>query len=179
MTKIFEFAKKNAVVLIAAAAAVITSFIVPPDKEYLGYFDFKTLSCLFCVLCVVGALRNIRFFYTIAKAIVKSSKNLIDGVSNYQEIAGKGITATLNGKNVICSNYKFLEENGVKFNKIEELATIVYLAVDGKYAGAVLLTDELRKEAYGAIHELYEYGAQKTVQSPCILINQHILSFVN
>ena len=101
--------------------------------------------------------------HPIAKAIVKSSKNLIDGVSNYQEIAGKGITATLNGKNVICGNYKFLEENGVKFNKIEELATIVYLAVDGKYAGAVLLTDELRKEAYGAIHELYEYGVEKTV----------------
>ena len=75
MTRIFEFAKKNAVVLIAALAATVTCFIVPPDAEYLGYFDFKTLSCLFCVLCVVGALRNIRFFYTIAKAIVKRFKN--------------------------------------------------------------------------------------------------------
>ncbi len=75
MTKIIDFTKKNAVVLIAATAAAITCFIVPPDNEYLGYFDFKTLSCLFCVLCVVGALRNIRFFYTIAKAIVKRFKN--------------------------------------------------------------------------------------------------------
>ena len=75
MIKAFDFAKKNAVVLIAALAAIITSFIVPPDGEYLNYFDFKTLSCLFCVLCVVGALRNIRFFYTIAKAIVKKFKN--------------------------------------------------------------------------------------------------------
>ena len=75
MIKAFDFAKKNAVVLIAALAAIITSFIVPPDSEYLNYFDFKTLSCLFCVLCVVGALRNIRFFYTIAKAIVKKFKN--------------------------------------------------------------------------------------------------------
>ena len=61
--------------LIAALAAIITSFIVPPDKQYLGYFDFKTLTCLFCVLAVVCALRNIRFFYTMAKAIVRKFKN--------------------------------------------------------------------------------------------------------
>ena len=74
-TKIISFAKSNAVVLIAALAAVITSFIVPPDREYLGYFDFKTLTCLFCVLAVVCALRNIRFFYTMAKAIVRKFRN--------------------------------------------------------------------------------------------------------
>ncbi len=61
--------------LIAALAALITSIIVPPDREYLGYFDFKTLTCLFCVLAVVCALRNIRFFYTMAKAIIRKFKN--------------------------------------------------------------------------------------------------------
>ena len=75
MTKIKSFIKTNAVVLIAALAAIITSFIVPPDREYLDYFDFKTLTCLFCVLAVVCALRNIRFFYTLAKAIVRKFKN--------------------------------------------------------------------------------------------------------
>ena len=74
-TKILNFAKSNAVMLIAALAAVVTSFIVPPDQQYLGYFDFKTLTCLFCVLAVVCALRNIRFFYTMAKAIVRKFKN--------------------------------------------------------------------------------------------------------
>jgi hypothetical protein len=52
---------------VALLAALITSFIVPPDKEYIDYFDFKTLTCLFCVLAVVCALKNIRFFYTLAK----------------------------------------------------------------------------------------------------------------
>ena len=75
MTKVLSFAKKNAVVLIAALAAIITSVIVPPDEKYIGYFDFKTLTCLFCVLAVVCALRNIRFFYTMAKAIVRRFKN--------------------------------------------------------------------------------------------------------
>ena len=66
--------KKNVVMLVALAAALITMFIVPPDKEYLGYFDFKTLTCLFCVLAVVCALKNIRFFYLLAKKIVELFK---------------------------------------------------------------------------------------------------------
>ena len=73
--RVIAFVKTNAVVLIAALAALVTSFIVPPDSEYLGYFDFKTLTCLFCVLAVVCALRNIRFFYTMAKAIIRKFKN--------------------------------------------------------------------------------------------------------
>ncbi len=75
MKKVLAFGKKNAVALIAALCALVTSIIVPPDKEYLGYFDFKTLTCLFCVLGVVCALRNIRFFYTLAKAIIRKFKN--------------------------------------------------------------------------------------------------------
>ena len=71
MKNIFHYVKKNAVMFIALAAAIITSFIVPPDKAYLDYFDLKTLTCLFCVLAVVCALRNIRFFYALAQKIVQ------------------------------------------------------------------------------------------------------------
>ena len=67
--------KNNAVTFIAAFCALVTAFFVPPDKEYLSYFDFKTLTCLFCVLAVVCALRNVRFFYNLAKSIVKRFKN--------------------------------------------------------------------------------------------------------
>lgn len=73
--RILHILKENAVLIIAICAAVITSFIVPPDAEYLNYFDFKTLACLFGVLAVVCALRNIRFFYTLAKAIVRKFRN--------------------------------------------------------------------------------------------------------
>ncbi len=69
-----RFAKKNVVMLIALFAAVITSIIVPPDRQYLEYFDFRTLTCLFCVLAVVCALKNIRFFYMLARKIVQVFK---------------------------------------------------------------------------------------------------------
>jgi Na+/H+ antiporter NhaD/arsenite permease-like protein len=69
------FVRKNLVMVIAFFAAVITMFIVPPDGQYLQYFDFKTLTCLFCVLAVVCALRNIRFFYVLARKVVRMFKN--------------------------------------------------------------------------------------------------------
>ncbi len=71
MAKFVGFIKKNAVMCIAFFAALITAFIIPPDKDYLGYFDFKTLTCLFCVLAVVCALKNIGFFFHLAHTIVR------------------------------------------------------------------------------------------------------------
>jgi len=74
--KVLRFIKKNAVFCIAAVAAVVTCFFVPPDIEYLEYFDFKTLSCLFITLAVVCALRNIKFFTILARKLVKLAGNL-------------------------------------------------------------------------------------------------------
>lgn len=69
------FVKKNTVMVIAFLAAAITTTFVPIDAQYLGYFDFKTLTCLFCVLAVVCALKDIRFFYMLARRIVHLFRN--------------------------------------------------------------------------------------------------------
>ena len=74
--KIKKFIKQNTVLCIAALAALITCFLVPPDKEYLGYFDLKTLSCLLITLAVIVALRRIRFFSTLARRIVLMTGSL-------------------------------------------------------------------------------------------------------
>ena len=70
-----SFLKKNIVMVIAMLAAIITCFLVPPDKAYLAYFDVKTLTCLFCVLAVVCALKNINFFYMLAKKLIQIFRN--------------------------------------------------------------------------------------------------------
>ena len=75
LSAVARFVKANAVMTIAFAAALLSSLAVPVDGEYLGYFDFKTLTCLFCVLAVVCALKNIRFFYILAEKIVRCCKN--------------------------------------------------------------------------------------------------------
>lgn len=73
--RLLAFSKKNPVTVIAFFAALITMFFVPVDHAYLGYFDCKTLTCLFCVLAVVCALKNIRFFYLLALKLVHCFKN--------------------------------------------------------------------------------------------------------
>ena len=70
-----NFLRTNTVLAIAIGAAVVTSVAVPPDAEYLGYFDFKTLTCLFCTLACICALRNMKFFVTLARRIIRLCKN--------------------------------------------------------------------------------------------------------
>ena len=73
---VLRFVKKNIVFCVAAVAAAVTCFLVPPDATYLGYFDWKTLACLFLTLAVVCALRNIKFFTIVARRLVRISGNL-------------------------------------------------------------------------------------------------------
>ncbi len=73
---IFKFIKKNTVFSIAVLAALITCIFVPLDKEYLSYFDWSTLACLFLTLAVVCALRNIKFFTILARKLVLITGNL-------------------------------------------------------------------------------------------------------
>lgn len=68
--------KKNVVLIIAVCAALITCIFVPFDAEYGGYFDLRTLSCLFCTLAVVAAFRNIHFFVWLADVIVRRFGNM-------------------------------------------------------------------------------------------------------
>ena len=73
--RLLSFASKNIVLVIAATLAFASCLVVKPDAKYLGYFDFKTLSCLFCTLAVICALKNIRFFTITAKKIVTLTGN--------------------------------------------------------------------------------------------------------
>ena len=65
-----DFVRKNIVLVIACIAAVLTCFIVPPDDAYLGYVDVKTIACLFSILAVVGAMRNLGMFQYAARKII-------------------------------------------------------------------------------------------------------------
>lgn len=76
ISSIGHFLKKNVVMTVAFVAAFITSMIIPPDSKYLSYFDVKTLTCLFCVLAVVCALKNVNFFYILAQKIVRLFGNI-------------------------------------------------------------------------------------------------------
>lgn len=69
--KLLRWCKANAMPVIAVLAAAVTAAFVPPDAAYLGYYDVKTLSCLLCVLAVVGALRRVGLFPLLAQRLVQ------------------------------------------------------------------------------------------------------------
>ena len=76
MKYVARFIRGHIVFAIATALAIITAFIIPPDSQYLDYVDFKTLACLFSTLCVVCALKNIKFFTILARKIIHVTPNL-------------------------------------------------------------------------------------------------------
>lgn len=65
-----NFIMKNMIVFIAFTLSLITVFFVPIDKEYLYYIDFKTISCLFLISCIISAFKDINFFYAVARHII-------------------------------------------------------------------------------------------------------------
>ena len=71
-----DFAKSHVVLLVAIAAAAVTCIFVPPDAAYADYFDLDTLSCLFCTLAVVSALKERHFFEWLAGKIVSAFGNM-------------------------------------------------------------------------------------------------------
>ncbi len=68
--KIRDFAKKEVVLSVAIICTIVTLFFVPVDKEYLGYFEYKTLVALFCMLAVVAGLKNTNVFELISKKLI-------------------------------------------------------------------------------------------------------------
>ena len=71
---IWSFAKKEVVLSIAFVAMIVTMFFVPVDREYLGYFEHKTLIALFCMLAVVAGLKNTNVFELISKKLISLFK---------------------------------------------------------------------------------------------------------
>lgn len=71
MQKIKEFVKKEVVLVAALVLAVVSMFVITPDKEYLGYIDFKTLSTLFCLMAVMAGLQEVGVFRFVAQKLLQ------------------------------------------------------------------------------------------------------------
>lgn len=84
-------------------------------------------------------------------------------VSDNQEIAGHGLRAMVDGHIVLAGNGKLMSQMGVIYQECDSAGTVVYVAVDGVYAGAVVISDTVKEEASLAIRDLKKVGVKKTV----------------
>ena len=73
---LWNWCKKEAVLSVAVILAVVSSFLVHPDKEYLGYIDFRTLAILFCLMAVMAGLQQIGLFGYVAEKLLKLVKHV-------------------------------------------------------------------------------------------------------
>ena len=94
--------------------------------------------------------------HPIAKAIQYTYQNEVDQtkISDMQEIAGRGISITLENHQVLVGNYKMMVENGVDCKQYKEPGTYVYVAEDRRFLGCILLKDIIKKDAASAINHL-------------------------
>jgi Cd2+/Zn2+-exporting ATPase len=81
----------------------------------------------------------------------------------YQEIAGMGVKALVNGKTALAGNAKLMAREGVAFSPCAEAGALVYLAVDGVYAGLIVVNDEIKSDSAAAVRELRRLGVQDVV----------------
>ncbi len=84
-------------------------------------------------------------------------------ISNYEEIAGYGVRAMVNGKTVHAGNHKLMQSINVSYSDIQQIGTVVHVAADGVYAGNIIISDEIKEDAYKTIQELKKAGIKNTV----------------
>lgn len=103
--------------------------------------------------------------HPIALSIMKAYGKDIDksAVTDYNEIAGHGIKAKIHGKEVLFGNAKLMETENIEYSKADTIGTVVYGAIDGKYAGYIVISDEIKEDSPKAIDSLKALGVKKTV----------------
>ena len=103
--------------------------------------------------------------HPISKSLQKAYAKDIDKntVTDVEEISGHGLTAKVNGVSVAAGNAKLMKKLGLEYSDCDKTGTVVHIAVDGKYAGYILISDTLKPTSVEAIAALKKMGIEKTV----------------
>lgn len=103
--------------------------------------------------------------HPISKSIKKAYNNTIDEeeIIDSQEISGKGIEAKIGNQDVLAGNEKLMNEKGIEFEKCTHIGSVVYVAIDGKYVGHIVIADKIKEDAKRTIEELKKNNIKQTV----------------
>ena len=103
--------------------------------------------------------------HPIAKSVKKAYNKEIDEniIKNPQELSGKGIWAKIDEKDILVGNEKLMVEEKIDFKKCDEVGTILYVAIDKKYVGYVLIADKIKQDSPKTIRELKAMNIKETV----------------
>ncbi len=103
--------------------------------------------------------------HPIAKSVLAAYKKEIDkaAITDYKEIAGHGASVVADGRNILAGSIRLMKAENVSCTACDKVGTKVYVAVDGKYAGCIIIADEVKPDSLTAICGLKQNGVEKTV----------------
>ena len=103
--------------------------------------------------------------HPIAESVKQAYKKEIDEkqITNYEELAGLGVATKIEEQGVLVGNEKLMKEKGIQFEKCNEIGTVLYIAIEGKYAGYILISDTIKEDAKSTIQELKKNHIKQTV----------------
>ena len=112
-----------------------------------------------------AALAELYSSHPISKSLRNACQTKLDEsrVSDVEEIGGNGVTAKVDGKQIAVGNAKLMRRLGIVYQECTHVGTVVHIAVDGNYAGHILISDRVKPNAKTAISELKKSGVRKTV----------------
>ena len=103
--------------------------------------------------------------HPISLSVKDAYKNKIDmqKITQTEEIAGLGVKAVIDGKKVLVGNDKLMVESGIEYKKLADIGTILYVAIDNKFAGYIVIADKIKDDSKKTIEILKENNIKKTV----------------
>ena len=116
-------------------------------------------------LIELAALAESYSDHPISRSLKEAYASEIDTsrLGEVEELSGRGLRAEVDGRSVCVGNDKLMEEIGVKWHPCHRIGTTVHVAVDGTYAGHIVISDEVKPDAKEAIRALKQQGVRKTV----------------
>ena len=112
-----------------------------------------------------AALAECASSHPISKSLQRAYGKAIDRsrVTDIQELSGHGVTAVVDGHSVAAGNSKLMEQLGIPYHDCHSVGTIIHMAVDGQYAGHIVISDVVKSHAREAVEALHKAGVEKTV----------------
>ena len=108
--------------------------------------ESKTLKEKDFITLVASA--EVNSIHPIAKAITNYCKEPLEKSTNHKEYSGKGISCTIKDKELLIGNKKLMEENKIEIPKEKTIGTVIYVAINKKYAGCIVIADRIKKSSY-------------------------------
>ena len=99
-------------------------------------------------LLLLTASAEANSIHPIAKAIVKYNKGKLIKTTNLKEYSGKGISCVIDNKNILVGNKKLMEDNNIKIEDEKTIGTVIYIAINNKYSGYIIISDRIKKSSY-------------------------------